>query len=208
MRTVRLLLAIVVVLVLLAGSAWYGLLHTQAGARWLWSQAERATGGALTARELSGDLAGGLSVAELAFVAEGASIGAAAVTLDIEVGFSPLTVAVGAAHIAGLVVTLRDDGATGSDSAGEPFELEKLQLPFVLTIAKLELDDARLLRGEETTLAAIEYATLAGRWADSIAIVAVSLSRISPTSMMSGSWRRKERRAEAKSRPAFRLTCT
>ena len=170
MRTVRLLLAIVVVLLLLAGSAWYGLLHTQAGARWLWSQAERATGGALTARELSGDLAGGLSVAELAFVAEGASIDAAAVTLDIEVGFSPLTVAVGTAQISGLVVTLRDRGATESDSEGEPFELEKLRLPFVLSIAQLQLDDARLLRGEDVTLVAVEHATLAARWADAITI--------------------------------------
>ena len=170
MRTVRLLLGIVVVLVLLAGSAWYGLLHTQAGARWLWSQAERVTGGALTARELGGDVAGGLSVAELAFVAEGVSISATAVTLDLEIGFSPLTVAVGTAQISGLVVTLRDDGATGSDSAGEPFELEKLRLPFVLTIAQLQLDDARLLRGEDVTLVAVEHATLAARWADAITI--------------------------------------
>ena len=41
-----------------------------------------------------------------------------------------------------------------------------------------------------------------------MAMVAVSLSRISPTSMMSGSWRRNERSAEAKLRPALRLTWT
>ena len=38
--------------------------------------------------------------------------------------------------------------------------------------------------------------------------LAVSWSRISPTRTMSGSWRRIERSAEAKVRPAFALICT
>ena len=42
----------------------------------------------------------------------------------------------------------------------------------------------------------------------SMAIVAVSWSRISPMSTMSGSERRIERSAEAKVRPAFGLVCT
>ena len=49
------------------------------------------------------------------------------------------------------------------------------------------------------------------RWpvsADSIAIWAVSRSRISPTMMMSGSARIIERRPVEKCRPAFELTCT
>ena len=44
--------------------------------------------------------------------------------------------------------------------------------------------------------------------ADSIAICAVSLSRISPTMITSGSERTIERRPEANVRPAFRFTCT
>lgn len=170
MKAIRLMPVILAVLVLIAGSAWYGLFHTQAGARWLWSQAAHATGGALTSREVSGDLAGGLIVRELAFTAEGVSVSATRVTLDVELGLSPLTVAVGAASVSGLVVKLRDRGTEKSDGESMPFEFEKLRLPFVLTVARLQLDDARLLRGEETTLVAIEQATLAGRWADSIAI--------------------------------------
>ena len=49
------------------------------------------------------------------------------------------------------------------------------------------------------------------RWpvsADSIAICAVSRSRISPTMMMSGSARIIERRPVEKCSPAFELTCT
>ena len=40
------------------------------------------------------------------------------------------------------------------------------------------------------------------------AISAVSKSRISPTRMMLGSWRRNERSAAAKFRPMLSLTCT
>ena len=110
MKTIRLIALILAVLALFAAGAWTVLFHTEDGARWLWSQAEHATGGALAAREVSGDLAGGLSVRELAFVAEGVSVGAASVTLDVKLGLSPLTVAVGAARISGLVVKLRDSG--------------------------------------------------------------------------------------------------
>lgn len=184
MRAVKLLLALLAVLLLLAGGTWYGLLHTQAGARWLWAQAERATGGALTAREVNGDLAGGLSVSELVFVAESVRVSATAVTLDADVGLSPLTVAVGKAQISGLVVELRDRGDARSESDGALFEFEKLRLPFVLTIAELQLDDGRLLRGKDTTLAAVEHATLAARWAESIAIRSLDLRN--PTVGVSG----------------------
>jgi predicted phage gp36 major capsid-like protein len=49
------------------------------------------------------------------------------------------------------------------------------------------------------------------RWpvsAARIAISAVSRSRISPTIITSGSWRRNERKPDAKVRPFLTLTCT
>ena len=45
-------------------------------------------------------------------------------------------------------------------------------------------------------------------WAALTAISAVSRSRISPTMMMSGSWRRKARRAEAKVSPVLGFMLT
>ena len=45
-------------------------------------------------------------------------------------------------------------------------------------------------------------------WAALIAMSAVSRSRISPTMMMSGSWRRNDFSAAAKVRPALSLTLT
>ena len=75
---------------------------------------------------------------------------------------SSWTVAVGTARVSGLIVKLLDSSPGTTDGETAPFELEKLQLPLVLTVAQLQLDDARLLRGEDTILVAIDYATLAG----------------------------------------------
>jgi autotransporter translocation and assembly factor TamB len=174
-KTIRLTAVILAVLAVLAIGTWHVLFHTAAGARWLWSQAGRATGGALTAQEVSGDLASGLTIRQLGFDAEGVTVHATAVTLDVEIGLSPLTVAVGTARVSGLIVKLLDSSPGTTDGETALFELEKLQLPLVLTVAQLQLDDARLLRGEDTTLMAIEHATLAGRWADSIAIENLNL---------------------------------
>ena len=45
----RFLLLLAIAPTLLVAGAWYWLLHTEPGAQWLWSQAESATGGALSA---------------------------------------------------------------------------------------------------------------------------------------------------------------
>ncbi|HSM29232.1 MAG TPA: hypothetical protein VK854_00905, partial [Woeseiaceae bacterium] len=170
MTIARLVGAILAVLLLLAGSAWYGLLHTQAGARWLWSQAESATGGALTAGDVRGDLGSGVSVTQLAYVAEGVRITATTATVDATLGLLPLTISVGTARVSGLTVDLPGRAATESDEKSARFRLEVLQLPFELSIEKLELDDAKLVRDGRETLVTIDQASLAARWAESIGI--------------------------------------
>lgn len=170
MSIARLLGAILVILLLLAGSAWYGLLHTQAGARWLWSQAESATGGALTAGDVRGDLGSGVSVSQLSYVADGVHVTAEAVSVDATLGLLPLTVSVGTAHISGLTVDLRNrDPAEEAGESGR-FRFGVLRLPFELLIAELQLDDAKLVRDARETLVTIDHATLTARWAESIGI--------------------------------------
>ena len=69
-----------------------------------------------------------------------------------------------------------------------------------ISMSRDGVDDASLVCSVDST-----------RWpvsAASMAIVAVSRSRISPTSTMSGSERRMERSADANVSPAFGLTCT
>ena len=168
-------MATLAVLVLLAGGAWYGLLHTEAGALWLWAQAERATGGALTAESVGGDLASGLSVSQLAFAADGVHISASHLTIDVNVDLMPLTVSVGTARVSGLTVQLRDGGSPETDPDTQPFRIDQLQLPFVLSIAALHLDEVSVVSDASETLAEIESASFGARWADAIAITGLDL---------------------------------
>jgi len=168
-------MAILAVLVLLAGGAWYGLLHTEAGARWLWAQAGRATGGALTAESVGGDLSSGLSVSQLAFAADGVHISASRVTIDVNVDLIPLAVSVGTARVSGLIVQLRDGGSPETDPDKQPFRIEQLQLPFVLAIARLHLDEASVISNTGETLAEIDSASFGARWSDAIEITDIDL---------------------------------
>ena len=57
--------------------------------------------------------------------------------------------------------------------------------------------------------ASLQCRVVSTRWpvrAASVAVLAVSMSRVSPTSSTSGSWRMKARRAVLKSRPLSRFT--
>lgn len=170
MTAVRIIGAILVALVLLFGIAWYGLLHTEAGARWLWTQAESATGGALAAREIHGDLGSGVSLEELSFVAGGVHVTAASATVDATLNLLPLTVSVGTAHVTALTVSLPESRPADPERETGLFRLEFLQLPFELSIANLQMDDASLVREPQKTLVTINHATLAAHWQDSIRI--------------------------------------
>ena len=174
-KTGRLILAILAALALLAGGTWHLLLHTEAGARWLWSQAERATGGALTASTLSGDLGSGVSISAVAFVAGGVRISATNATLDVNVNLVPLTVSVGTARLSGLTVVLPETDAAKEDTASEPFALETLRLPFELAIARLQLDEASVVSAAGEPLASMDHASFAARWQDAIAVENLAL---------------------------------
>ena len=175
MRMRRFLLGVLVVLALLAGGAWYGLLHTEAGARWLWAQAGRATGGALAAQNVGGDLASGLSISQLVFTTEGVHITAAQVAADVNVDLLPLAVSIRTARVSGLTVQLRDGGDAETDPDKPPFRIDQLQLPFVLAIAALHLDEASVVSHTGDTLLEVDSATLGARWADAIAITDLDL---------------------------------
>jgi translocation and assembly module TamB len=175
-KSLRLALVLLAALAVLAGSAWYSLFHTQPGARWLWSQAERATGGALAARAVSGDLASGLTVSEPVFAAGGVRISATSARLDVNVDLVPLTVTVGTAQLSGLTVVLPEKDPAQEHVAAQPFALEKLQLPFELNIARLRLDSASIVSAAGQPLASVASASFAARWKDAIGVENLELA--------------------------------
>ncbi|MCP4299087.1 MAG: hypothetical protein GY783_00755, partial [Gammaproteobacteria bacterium] len=60
----------IVFFAIIAGT-WFWLLHTESGARYIWSRATDALGGALQAAEIRGDLGSGLILERITYGREG-----------------------------------------------------------------------------------------------------------------------------------------
>ena len=109
----RILLLIPVALVLLAVGGWHYLFYTEAGARRAWDLAESATDGALTASSLSGNFAAGLTIKELRFTNETATVEVASLSARASVDLFPLSVTVSAASAAGIDIETAVVGIAG-----------------------------------------------------------------------------------------------
>ena len=166
----RILLLLAVVPVLIVAAAWYWLLHTESGARWAWMQAESATGSALTAAEVSGDLTSGVSVRGIEFTNDAVELAVDTVSLSARIQFSPLRVIVGRADASGfsLRILRRDSDKNAATDLHGIFA--KLRLPFELVVGQLDVDVAvfdGLAGGKRLVIDAL---SLAGRWQDAIRI--------------------------------------
>ena len=162
--TVRRLLFILplLVLLLLAG-AWYWLLHTQSGARWIWAQVESATGNALSAADISGDISAGLVGNGIVYESEGVRVSIAEVSLSAEVDLLPLGATILPAHVSDLRIELRGNEETDDESdLQETFA--KLQLPVELVFTDLRLERGSIeWLGEDRSIV-VDTLSLAGRW--------------------------------------------
>ena len=97
----RALLMLLVAPVVLAAVAWFWLLHTESGARWLWARAEAATGGALTVAGLRGDISSGVELLGIRFVNDAVELGVDDVSLAAGLEVLPLRVIVKRADSSG-----------------------------------------------------------------------------------------------------------
>ena len=167
MKLRRILLITPFFVIAVAGAAWYWALHTEAGARWVWTQAVAATGGALAADEISGDLHSGITVARFRYLSGGTDIGIAEAALAIDVDIMPLRVTASAATAsqARIAVTRAADG----NPASLHDTLAKLRLPLEIVVATLAVDRLDFAADGETVLS-VDNGSLAGRWKDDIRV--------------------------------------
>jgi autotransporter translocation and assembly factor TamB len=154
----------VLVLLLLAGT-WYWLLHTQSGARWIWAQVESATGNALSATDISGDISGGLVGNGIAYEGDGVKVSIGEVSLSADVDLLPLSATILPAHVSDLRIELRGDKETDDESdLRETFA--KLQLPVELIFTDVELERGAIDWLGEDRSVVVDTLSLAGRWKD------------------------------------------
>jgi translocation and assembly module TamB len=154
----------------LAAAAWFWLLHSESGARWLWTQAESATGGALTAVSLNGDVTSGVELRGIRFANDAVELGVDDVSLVASLDVLPLRVVVEQADSSGFSLRIleRDGDREGGTDLGELFA--KLQLPFEIAIRRLHMRDAVFEGFAAGRFLSFDAATISGSWQDAFRI--------------------------------------
>jgi len=141
MRLLRPLIWTVATLVIVAAGAWFYALHTTSGARMIWSQVEGATGGSLSANQVSGDVANGLSINGVSFRDDGLVVTVRELTATIDVDLFPLAIDVEVARAMSVVVEVRETSGTGSEESNIKDTLNGLVLPVPVRVSNFQADD-------------------------------------------------------------------
>ena len=131
----RIVIALPVVLVLAVLLAWYGLLHTTAGASWLLAVAQKQLPGMLSVEEPEGNLSSGLTLNKLHYADDGVEFGAARIELVLAPGLLPPSLKIESLAIRDSSVWM--DGEADDSSAELP---DSLALPFPVEIGELVID--------------------------------------------------------------------
>ena len=161
----RLVLGIPFALLLLASVAWFWLLHTQSGARWIWARVEAATGGALAADDISGAIGSGLSARGVRYLSDGVEVSIAEASLSADVDLLPLRVTVLPAQVSELRIYLGGDEAPSSElDLKETFS--NLRLPLEIVFTDVILDQGQLEGVGDDLLIAVDSLRLSGSWED------------------------------------------
>jgi translocation and assembly module TamB len=166
----RILLLLAIVPVLLAIGTWYWLLHTQSGAKWLWSQAESATGGGLSTVSIAGDLGSGVVLQGLNFENDVVDIDVSKISLVAHLAVLPVRVVVSEADAAGFSLRILD-GEENQDGGTDLHEIfARLNLPFEIVVEQLDVEDGTFDGFAAGEYLSFEFASIAGSWKDAIRI--------------------------------------
>ncbi|MDX1518000.1 MAG: hypothetical protein R3288_14235, partial [Woeseiaceae bacterium] len=163
MRLLRYLALAVILLAACTLLAWWWVLHTDAGARFAWRQAEAALGGMITAGGIEGDLGSGVTFSDVRITAGNVDVAAGSVGFALDVDVLPLSLRLSAAEIEPLNVTI----AAGDDDT-EPVDigsiLDGLQLPFWLLIDDLQVRNATVGGSAVAGDIHVQRLALSGQW--------------------------------------------
>ena len=182
----RLLLSLPLLVLLLAAVAWFWLLHTQSGARWIWSQVESATDGSLSAGSLSGSLTSGLVGRGIVFDSDGVTVAVALISLSVDIELLPITVTVLPASVSDLRIDLKTNEGV-AEGADIHETLSKLRLPVEVDLEVVELDGGTITGSDGDVIFAINSATIAGHWKDALDLNRLEID--APLIVASGSGR-------------------
>jgi translocation and assembly module TamB len=157
------LLFLPALLIALVAIALGWVLNTGSGARWLWSMVGNATGGALTADELSGDLRSGLRIEGMAYRIEGLDAGVRSVRLQLDLDLLPPSLSFG--FIEAEAVEVRTTERPQRPDGRPPAELlESLALPVPLEFEQVRISGLRVAGADGEQGFAADELSLAAHW--------------------------------------------
>ncbi len=166
----RRIVIVALLLVLLPASAYWFLLYTEAGARWLLGLARDATGDALSYESVSGSIGRGLALDAPGFTSDG--LVAASDELSLEASLSLLPPAIDVATVT--IDALTVDVTGTAEPSGAPVDvagvLEALRLPVRLNVESLIARDVEL-RDSGAAVARADRVELALHWHDRIKLI-------------------------------------
>jgi translocation and assembly module TamB len=166
----RILLLLVLGPALLVAVAWYWLLHTESGARWLWARAEAVTDGALTAVGIRGDITSGVELQGIAFENDAVELVVDDVSLVARLELLPLRVVVERGNSSGFSLRILERDSDRADGTDLGVIFAKLQLPFELAIVQLDMRDAVFEGFAAGRFISFDAATISGSWQDAFRI--------------------------------------
>ncbi|HZD53458.1 MAG TPA: hypothetical protein VE175_10435, partial [Woeseiaceae bacterium] len=173
-RSVRILAATVLLLVgltIVAGAViWHWLLHTDAGAAWLWESARAAAPGELSAVAFEGTLTGGFELSNLSYAGESLSVKASRVRLAIHADLLPPSLDVENVQVTDVLMRQLERPEPRRAERGGRFSPANLALPFKVALGKLVLERLRILSPDGAAIVTVDRAEIAGRWDESIVL--------------------------------------
>lgn len=168
MRWFRNVALAVTLLAALSILAWWWVLHTEAGARFAWRQAESALGGLISAGEIAGDLGSGVAFSEVRVSAGNVGVSARSVRFALDVDVLPFSLRVSAARIEPLRVVVEASDEAKDQPVDIAAILDALALPFWLLIDDLEVRNATVSGSAMSRQLDVSSLVFSGQWFDRI----------------------------------------
>jgi len=181
----RLSLLIPVLLLAFVASAWYWLLHTESGARWIWARAQSATNGALQAQALRGDLGSGLTIRRLALSTDSMTLEIVETRLVVDIDLLPLQVQISDADINDAAIHI---GASEEDTQSSDLQtlIENLSLPLALVFTDVNANNIVLSVVNSENDVVLTDVAMAGSWRNEIIIDRLAVNAPDASAELSG----------------------
>jgi len=179
LRKSILLAAIPIVLLGSVAVAWSWLLHSEPGARWLFSKLQNSAAFTLDVASISGDLGSGVQVSELQFDNESVRLEIRALTVALNLDLLPPAANLELLRARSTVVqTLQNnDGTTASD---DPFDLaqilQQLSLPVPVHVKDLKLDKLEFIDEAGESLVQVHSAALRGKLHEALTLETLTIA--------------------------------